>query len=192
MAWDKGFNFRATSGYVSDGTNETYSLGEAYPTTRNSVTFGFSGGDRSANSRDRVNTNDRRIAGIVFASNSDQFDFRVDLPASGDYDIFLAIGDGGGDQDQYAWIYDNTSLLFNVANGTDTTTQHFLDANGTDFTNSTWPAGNVAKRLTFSSTILNIRIGGNGAAGASTTLAHLFVSQVTAAATDVLWAQSII
>src|SRR3990167_6684343 len=90
MAWDKGFDFRNTSAYVTDPADHTYVLHtETYPTTRNGVTFGWSAG--TIDSRDRDSGIDARLAGINFGAATGTF--RVDLPATGDYDVRIASGD---------------------------------------------------------------------------------------------------
>jgi hypothetical protein len=95
LSWDKGFNFRQTSGFVTDGANETYVLsGDSYPATRNGVTFGWE--DAPSGDRDRNSGIDRRLAGMNFVSSAagaSAYRFRVDLPAAGDYAVRLAIGD---------------------------------------------------------------------------------------------------
>jgi len=116
MAWDKGFNFRGTSGYVTDGANETYVLlGDAYPVTRNGVTFGWLSAPSSG---DRDSTIDRRLAGINYTANdgASQRDFQIDLPAAGDYIISLALGDHGFTQTYQYWrLLDNTTVLATIA-----------------------------------------------------------------------------
>src|SRR5205809_595690 len=92
MSWDKGFNFRDSIGYVTDGTNETYvrDTGDVYPVTRNAVTFGW---NSNLGGADRNSAIDRRLAGLNYSSPGTSFTFQVDLTAPGTYDISLALGD---------------------------------------------------------------------------------------------------
>lgn len=182
MTWDKGFNFRATAGFVTDGTNETYVVfNNIYPFTQNGVTFGWdvapSGGiDRNA-------ALDRRLAGIVHMGNTGtQRTFRVDLPSAADYTIRIALGDAGGAQAyQYLQVKDGTTVRLTIDDTNGTVASHWDDATGTDYTDVTWPGSNTAVQCTFAGTVLNLVIGSPVAQTNSTTISHLFISQVAAA-----------
>lgn len=186
MAWDKGWNFRATAAFVTDGADETYSLGspdDDYPVTRNGVTFGWEDGPAD-DSRDRDATVDRRLAGINFHPNDGtQKRFRVDLPATGDYNIRLAIGDTGTGQGyQYVEVLDTTTQVHLIDDTNGTAIDNYDDATGVNRTEAAWPTDNAVQLETFSTTILRLRIGPTTAQAGSTTLAHLFLNQVAAAA----------
>lgn len=156
-----GVNHRATAGYVTDGANDTYSLGEAYPTTRGGVTFGWAV-DSTGEARDRRTDNDPRLAGMVFQWGGATLDFRVDLPATGDYAIRLALGDPSNAWGtMYCVVLDNTTTLSTITDTDGTAANEFDDATGANRTAAAWPAGNAALNATFSSTILNVRIGGD-------------------------------
>jgi outer membrane protein assembly factor BamB len=182
-SFDKGFNFRKSQAYVTDGANETYVLGDLYPTTRNGVTFGW--GTNIANvNRDRVATNDRRLAGVnQQTNNGTQVTFRVDLPAPGTYQIHLALGDAGfGQANQYLQILDNTTVLMTIdKRGVGTAAQQFYDATGALLTNTTWPTSEKPTTLTFASTTLNVVIGSPTSVTNSSTLAHLRIADGTSA-----------
>ena len=181
MAWDKGWNFRATSGYVTDGTNETYCLQEVYPVTRNGVTFGWDTATASDDARDRNNTTDRRLAGINATGGSDTppHTFRVDLPASGDYIISLATGDFNFDQSQTrVFFYDNTTLLFTISTDVNCAAANFIDANGTKWSAAAWPGSNTTKTLTFATTTFKMVTGVSTPSHIQTSAAHLFLSQI--------------
>lgn len=177
MAWTKGFNFRLTSTYVTDGTDETYVIGDVYPTTRNGVTFGWEGGG-SLQMRNRSTSNDRRLAGISW-NDTTAVDFRVDLPNPGNFELRLAHGDV---------IYDTASLDLNIkdtntvvanlvdANGTGAANS-FIDANVNEFTAANWPANNTARTLAFSTTIFRARI----RSGFTDLIAHISLNEVAAA-----------
>ena len=172
--WDKGFNFRATSGFVTDGTDETYVIGETYPITRNGVTFGWETGPTGVATRDRNSGNDRRLAGINFndAVTTNE-DFRVDLPATGDFLIRLAMGDAANPQNPKIVLKDDTTVLDTLQ--TSVGANEFYDATGVLRTQANWPGQNVAITRTFGSTILRGVIG-DGVNFA--TIAHLFLSQI--------------
>lgn len=170
-----GINFRATSGYVTDNAGETYSLGEAYPTTRGGITFGWDV-DSTAHSRDRNSGNDRRLAGIVF-ENATTRELRVDLPAAGTYPVKVAFGDAGFDQAQQKWsIKDGASTtLDTVDDAGGTVANHFDDVLGTDYTNATWPGSAASKNYTFATTQLRVALLSNSGTNPAITIAHLFV-----------------
>jgi hypothetical protein len=172
---DVGLNFRATTGYVADGANETYVIRNAYPTTRGGLTFGFSVNGNLINANDRNSGNDRRLAGVNQRTNTGvQSTFRIDLPNTGTYDIYLALGDASfGQAYQYVELKDDTATFQTINDTNGTVAQHFDDTNGTDFTNVTWPGGNQPISHAFTSTILNIVIGTPTAQLNSTTLAHV-------------------
>lgn len=181
MAWDKGFNFRSTSGYVTDGTDETYVLaGDNYPVTRNGVTFGYTTGMPSANAKDRSTSNDVRLAGTHVVPNTPaQETIRVDLNSAADYDIRLALGDG-----LYSHLYTYVQLLDNataVLTITDTNGQSgnaFLDATGAEYTAPNWPGSNTKVTKTFATTTFFMTMGSPDAQSDKTPTAHLFLSEV--------------
>lgn len=180
MAWDKGWNFRDTAAYVTDGTNETYVLIDSYPTTRNGVTFGWAAGAQQ--SRDRDSTVDRRLAGINFqANNGAQSNFRVDLPSTADYIVTLALGDTAYSQGYQYWrLLDNTTVLATIDDTNGTVGDNYDDATGVNRAEADWPSQNATIQKTFASTTLNVKIGAPTAQADSSTLAHLFLSQVAA------------
>ncbi len=175
MSFDKGFNFRQTSGYVTDGATDTYVLPtDAYPVTRNGVTFGWNAG---VNSADRNASNDARLAGIHFNSGGG-YEFRVDLPATGDYVVHLGVGDdsGGGTGSQTVDVKDNATTKFSLTSRTYSTAHQFYDAGDNARTNVTWPGSEVGVTATFASTTFKLAIGSSG----FWVVAHLFIHQVPA------------
>ena len=87
-------------GHTATGSGQTYSLGEEYPLTRGGLTFGFDD-DLTANQRDRAASYPPELRGVVFAVNASGLRyFRFDLPeGAGEYDIRLALGDAGSEQE---------------------------------------------------------------------------------------------
>jgi hypothetical protein len=175
MAWDKGFDFRGTSGYVTDPANCTYVLGEAYPTTRNSVTFGWEGTTASVADRDAGIS--AKLAGINFANPAK--DFRVDLPAAGPYLVSLAVGDqASGSNAVVTTIIKDTATTLMTLTG-QTVTAEFYDATGALLTTAAWPAGNVAVEKTFATTLCRMSM---SIPSGFWRVAHLFLSQVAVVA----------
>jgi hypothetical protein len=183
MATTIGINFRATSGYVTDGANETYCLlNDTYPVTRGGVTFGWDNlSGVGGGAVDRNNALDRRLAGINYLSNGGvNQPFRLDLATSGSYNVRIAVGDAGGANTQYVTVQDDTTTFITIS-GVATTTEHFVDASGVTRTSAAdWVSNNVAVTRTFSSTILRVNIAFTSASQA-TTLAHVSVAPATPA-----------
>lgn len=179
MAWIFAVNCRATSGYVTDTSPETYSLANtdsAYPVSRGGFTFGYTSvyGDAE---RNRNNAIDRRFAGIHQCANSTQSVFRVDLPATGLYTVRLAMGDYNNDQLHWFEVFDNVTSKFSTSNVLSTAT-NFLDANGTSRSVAAWPGSNTPKTgVSFASTTFILKYGGNGVGVGNSALAHLYIEQ---------------
>lgn len=174
-----GFDFRSTSGYVTDSAGFTYVLKtDTYPTTRGGFTFGWAIDNQTVLDADRNASNDPRIAGINFvpgASNGNPIGntyFRVDLPSAGGYNVYLAIGDSFGQFNQYVEIRDTTTSLSFTIGPTNTAANHYLDANATDLTNATWPGSQTPKAATFATTQLRLYPGALAASDV-TTIANL-------------------
>jgi hypothetical protein len=154
-------NFRATSGFVTDGADQTYCLGEAYPTTRAGWAFGITstpGG--SAGTADRNSGVDPRLAGINYdTAQGNIWVFRIDLPAPGNYNIRLALGDDavGFDQNKIT-VKDNASTILTVGPHT-THAGSFYDASGVEYSAANWPSNNTPVIVTFASTICIVEIG---------------------------------
>lgn len=183
-SWDKGFNFRATSGYVTDGTNETFVIDtDAYPTTRNGVTFGWTSAPSGAGggSRDRDNTIDRRIAGINFVGNTNTpCAFQVDLPATGIFKIQLGYGDAGGNsQSNYIDVDDSATNLISFRPQNTAATPTFGDAVGSTYIAAVWPGSEATVTKTFATTTFKMVLGDVAlGAGTNSVISHIFISQV--------------
>lgn len=189
MPWDKGFDFRASAAYVTDPTNCTYvietspgsGVGETYPVTRNTVTFGYVAGRESGSVRDRISTAGQekiagRHAGNAGANGANARQFRVDLPATGDYDIYLALGDpSGGETAVNSKLYDGTisGTLLATINPTAPSSGQFIDATATLRTSAAnWLSSNVKITKTFATTIFTITLENDAP------ISHVFLSQV--------------
>jgi len=180
MAFDMGFDFRGTAGYVTDPAYGVPVLGETYPHT-----YSNSNGDSinagwatSVSAYDNNATYDVRLAGANYHSNDGTpRAFTVDLssgsaPGAGSYNVDLAIGDGGT---QDFAVYDNTTVVIDGTNGGSgyvTAGIHWIDATLTDRTSgqfTTWPG--VAATKAFASTTAKITMNQNNI-GSLSTLAH--------------------
>lgn len=175
-----GFDFRSSSGYVTDSAGYTYVLKtDTYPTTRGGFTFGWVADNQPVSDADRNAGFDPRIAGINYAPGANSGTpigntyFRVDLLSAGTYSIELAIGDASfGQTNQYVSVRDTTTALF-VVGPTNTSASHWLDANATDLTNTTWPTTEAAKTgQVFATTQFRI-YPGNISSTDVTTLSHV-------------------
>lgn len=184
MAWKIGINFRSTLAYVTDGADEAYCRGSAldpYPVTRGGVTFGWQSGTAYAANRDAGV--DRRLAGIVYTYNNSFSSFRLDLPATGDYDLRVAAGDAAGLNNYLQFrINDTITALVTVEDADGVATGHFDDVTGVDRTTSTWPTDNVKETKTFTVAQLGMGLSYYGGDGVyATKIAHLYVERAPVA-----------
>lgn len=175
---DIGINFRGNAGTVTDGPNQTYCLGEAYPTTRGGFTFGWSV-DLTANGRDRDYGVDVRLQGLNFTNTVGHY-FQLDLPSTGTYDVRVAAGDavGGGNGDKWD-IQDNSTVLASL------TTDFFAsilfgDATDTNYSAANWPGSNTKLTSAFSSTVFKLQ--SRAASTANNVIAHIQIVSVASAA----------
>jgi len=190
MSYDIGFNFRASDTYVTDPANTTYSIGEAYPTTRAMVTSGLSvtfgwDVDWTSGGRDRDSGIDARLAGMIVVNSAatSERTFQIDLPASGTYTVNLAAGDPLGAQNAHWELRDsnNTTVLLSQSLAAGTTGQ-WRDATGVDRTSaSDWVTNNASASVSFSGTTAYLRLIGENP---SSIVSHLRLYQATSSATS--------
>ncbi len=187
MAFDMGFDFRETAGYVTDPTYAVPVLGEAYPHTYtngngDSINAGWVNGFRSKTNRD--STKDVRLAGLnnVYTdTNGGIGDFRIDLasgsaPGAGTYTIDNAIGayDTASAVD-LATLKDNTTVVLTmVSSFTSTIAGHFLDATGMDRNpgSGSWDSVRTTASATFATTTAICHIENTSASGNAAQWAH--------------------
>lgn len=168
--WFKGFNIRDNDTFVTDGPDETYSVGEPYPVTRNGVTFGWST-DVTASCFDRNAGADRRLAGCYLDSNGIIY-FRVDLPSPGVYRVGLASGDFDNPlPGSIVRIGDSAQIVATVSGSP--VAGEFLDALSRKFASTQWPLSQAGTRIVFSTTQARFYVG----QGASAGLAHVYLNQ---------------
>ena len=178
---DYKINFRASSGHVTDGTGETYMLGEGYSVTRDGVTMGWetSCGDCA---RDRGTSDGPKFAGVnKTVNNGTQETFRVDLPSTGEYDIRIAAGDWQYSTTyQYIQILDDATVITTIDDSDGLAGNDFHDAAGNERNPTDWNSNNVKVTHTFTSTILRIKIGtpSDLGTGSESRLAHLQITSV--------------
>jgi hypothetical protein len=189
VAWDKGFNFRFSFDFVTDPADHTYVVSNTYPVTRNAVTFGFE--QPPSAGRDRNSGVDARLAGINYRAAPTQADFRVDLPAAGQYLIRLAMGDQANPQTVYWQFLDTTTVLATYGELTTTGGAYFYDASGVErITVADWVSNNASQTYTFATTILRLRIGFTSGVNNSA-VATLFVSQLGPTITQQITSQTV-
>lgn len=189
-----GFDFRNTLGCVSDPSYAAAILDQntiTYPTTStingSSVTYGYENISGGYNiTRDRDCGNDPRTAGSTLIANTQapQIVFRVDLPHTGDYQVWSAFTDQGNNQNIWATLSDNSTVKRTIP-GTVTTSTSVLDFSGASWANSAaWVAGSARGGTsvtdTYASTIMRITIGDPSAADAQfTTMAYFSLTRLT-------------
>lgn len=173
MSWVKGFNFRAGQAFVTDGPDETWVLGfnTLYPTTRNGVTFGWTGGGTDI--RDRNAGIDPRLAGTNLWTGGST-EFRVDLPYTGEFEIGLAMGDASFARSQMGVdVKDDTTPMISLLD-MDPGAGQWFDASGVKRTSvSLWTGQHATVRVIFSTTTLNVQFTDTG----ETHMAHLLVRE---------------
>ena len=181
--WSIGFDFRNSSNYVSDPPGDTYVLPyTAYPTTFNNITFGWA--DISLlQARDRNKQIDPRLAGMDYAMNGFPATFYLDLPASGTYNISLAMGDAGYQQCANKCeiqFLDGGNVLAALIEGSEGL-GYFYDAQGNNWSAANWPTKNVGRQFAIAGSRLTVVVGTNNKTGDLTPIAFLGVTEVTLA-----------
>lgn len=178
MGLPQGINFRATAGYVTDGGNEDNELvasgNQTYPhTTAQGINVGWETVSGLYQGRNRNAGNDRRLAGINFNTNTGTWDFRVDLPSAGTYNIRLAMGDASYAAAVACDIVDGTTNLGTLTSGSTSAFNQFKDPTNTEYSAANWPGSNTAVSKTFSTTICRVRVGSAGSGSHS--IAHFYI-----------------
>ena len=182
-AWAIGFDFRASSNFVTDPAGDTYVLAStAYPTPFNGVNFGWT--DVSlVQSRNRSTKVDPRLAGMNYATNGKPATFYLDLPASGTYNLSLALGDDGftacSVQCQIQFL-DGSTVLATLTKGSEVT-GYFYDAQGNNWSAAAWPTKNASLQVAIAGSRLTMIVGESKSNGDYTPMAFLGVTEVTLA-----------
>ena len=181
MAFPAGFNFRASVGFVTDTSPDVY-IGDSgapptsqYPTTfSNGVTGGYENlGTFDVGSRDRSTTNPQ-LAGNQFAQTNNQ-QMRFDLSAAGSWNIQVASGDASYSTTCHIELFDTTTSLGILFNGSTGAANSFFDATGAILTAASWLAGTNGRggvlTKTFSTTICRFLMDVTGGK-----LTHVYIS----------------
>jgi uncharacterized membrane protein len=181
--WAVGFDFRASSNYVEDPAGDTYVLpSTAYPTPFNGVNFGWTNVSL-VQGRNRSTGVDPRLAGTNFTSNGSPATFYVGLPASGTYNLTLALGDDGymacSVQCQIQFL-DGSTVLGTLTKGSEGA-GYFYDAHGNNWSAAKWPSNNLSWQVAIVGTQLTMVVGSNQGNGDDTPIAFLGVTTVTLA-----------
>lgn len=173
MSFYGGINFRNSSGYVTDGTGETYcGLNDYYPTTRGGLTFGIET-STAPQWRDRNSGVDRRCAGNFRDDADAAAVFRLDISITTG-DVAVAAGDNtyGGVSVGFD-LKDGTTTFASLASTTTSGAGKFYDASGVERTSAAnWASANVPVNRTFGTSILRIVM-----KGVSHYIAHISVNE---------------
>lgn len=175
MAFPQGIYFRVTDNQT-DPADYDANTRTVYPqTTAQGNTVGWT--DTSAlGGADRTATN-VILKGINYCSNGITRDFKISLPATGDYKVRLAAGDAAGSQGCKVELLDNTTSLSVLANQSSGGAARFIDATNVIRTSEAdWIANNaLSPAYTFATTTCIVRIGGFSTGGGNTTLAAFWI-----------------
>src|ERR1043166_760602 len=194
MPFDMGFNFRATSGFVTDPAYGVPVLLETYPHTYTNANGDSVNGGASPNlsgaTFNASATNDPRIAGCNYhgSQNVTGEIFQVDLasgsaPGAGTYSVDCAFGSaaGFGTTIEDFQIRDNVAVLIDGTNGGSGYTivdGHFIDATLTEVVASTtWTGTPVSKA--FASTVAIVKRGVSAIPGFFAPLAHFRLTKAS-------------
>jgi hypothetical protein len=185
MPFDMGFDFRGTSGLVTDPAYGVFvDVAHAFPHTfTNANGYSINAGWTVQPGADDVSaSNDPRIAGEHRSSVTATFQWDLgsgSAPGAGPYTIDLAAGSGAIGHTQDSKLFDNTTLLIDLTNGgagIPTATGHYLDATVTDIAaTTTWTGTPVQK--TFATTTGKFTLAVDNP-GISSDLAHLRLTPV--------------
>lgn len=166
MAWtnEKGFNFRSSLGFVTDGANQKFiDATFVYPTsvTIDGDTFncGFSTSLSSGRFADVDNGVDARLAGAVFQGSGDPgVYFQVELPTIGSYEFRAAFGTALYTAEIVGSISDTATDFATIA-GTLSSGQ-LLDASDAVRANAAaWVSSNVAVTRAMTTTLVRVNLG---------------------------------
>ncbi len=189
-AFDKGYDFRASPGFVTDPANSTYVLDtDIYPlVTRNGNTFGWILGNDpntlGGGGRDRDSGIDPRLAGMNFCGNQiASATWRLDGLTPGVYTFTIGYGDAGGNSsNDYLSIQNlDGSFVVGPLHVTTASTPTFGDAATNTWTASAWPGSQVTVTGTVTGTSINLWMGsGLTTDGTNSVIDTLFIHQGTA------------
>ena len=170
MAYDIGFNFRATSSFVSDGANQAFVLAQnqgAYPLTSTAFAsaFGWDIPSSGMDCRDRAGaSSDARTAGINFMTLGTITTrvFRIDIPSTGPSAVHWGFGDPSAGCGGIVKLYDGdvggTTLITQDQGSFGIGSAHVMDATGTAYTDAAWPGSETASTVTITQTHVSLQL----------------------------------
>lgn len=176
MAYPQGINFRATAGFVTDGAGDASEIGTTANYPRSTPQGNVVGWEQApTGTRDRA-VAPAQVAGIHYLTSSSGVfaNYRFDLPAAGEYDVYVAAGDVSNPAFCKLELFDNATSKGVLVNriGTEIPLGAFVDATGVlraDYND--WITNNAPLRVTFASTIARFRLGSG--LGANESIAHI-------------------
>jgi hypothetical protein len=184
-----GFNFRASSGYVTDPAGTTYAFAnnfatDTYPDAAISSALGVNAGWYATSGMESFNQStgaDARLAGFQrLHADNEVNGFRVDITA-GDADIRLAVGaQTYASPDAKAEAFDNATtrgVLVDQAGGV--TANNFRDATDTLRSLAAWPGSNAAARVSIASGICIVKFGRGSGGSNRMFVAHMAVEEAS-------------
>ncbi|MGC2109485.1 MAG: hypothetical protein WA655_08205 [Candidatus Korobacteraceae bacterium] len=121
------------------------------------------------------------VGDLNYVLNRTPATFYVDLPASGTFNLSLAMGDEGypecSTQCQIQFL-DGSTVLATVTGGP-TELGYFYDAQGNNWSAAAWPTSNVSRQVAVSGSRLTVVVGTSDDTGDLTPIAFLGIAEVT-------------
>jgi Putative Ig domain len=162
-----GFDFRNTSGLVTDPSGYSPVLGESFPHTYgNGLSAGWAanGGNWCGiGQADRNSSVDARLAGINYCfnattANDKNYTFNVTLPGTGSSTFCVAGGDATHTQIENLSMSDNGIVFKTIAAHLTVSSGSFVDANGNTWTASSFFANQVCITHTMTTTAFTLNM----------------------------------
>lgn len=183
--------FRNTPGFVADGPEQTMMSVDGsgnvntYPTALliGNSTVNCGSELQTLATQDRASGNDARLAGnCSFTQDGVNFaNFRVDLPATGLYNVYISAGDTAAAANQFIQVYDTNTLIATPVNsGGGSGAGQYYDALTLRSSAAVWLANLTPVRGNFATTILRIRVGKAAFASGKAFLNVVGIQAVTA------------
>jgi hypothetical protein len=161
MALPQWIYFRATDN-ETDPTNADAEVATSANYPRTSAQSNSVGHLGAVQPRDRNVETSVLLKGICFEAQANTRDYKILLPASGNYKIRLAMGDSSSNHNCRCRVFDDTTQLLDIDAGVVPSGQ-YADAAGTIHTSgANWVSNNaLSSTLSFSTTTLIFRFGGS-------------------------------
>lgn len=171
----QGINFRATATYVTDPPGSTYEIFTRVTFPRITPQGNVVGWEDSGHQPiQRGSLTPPVLAGMNYVQNIYTAQcYRFNLPAPGIYTIIIGAGDISA-MNQYLRIYDDNTLLHTIS-ALAIPIDYFCDAAGNIWPRSSWSASNVPVILTFSTSVLRVKIGMHSAIPGNSCISTIIV-----------------